>query len=160
MIKVNIIAVGKLKEKYLKDACGEYLKRLSAYSKVNITEINEERCSDNPSENEIEQVKSKEGERIIAKIPKGSYIIPMCIEGTEMSSEEFSAKLEKISLYGFGDVTFIIGGSFGLSDKVKSLGKIRLSFGKLTLPHQLMRVVLLEQIYRAFSISNNSKYHK
>lgn len=160
MIKVNIIAVGKLKEKYLKDACGEYTKRLGAYSKVNIIEINEERCGDNPSNSEIEQVKLKEGERIIAKIPKGSYIIPMCIEGQQMSSEDFSKKLENVSVNGFGEVTFIIGGSFGLSDEVKSLGKLKLSFGKLTLPHQLMRVILLEQIYRAFSISNNTKYHK
>lgn len=160
MIKVSIIAVGKLKEKYLKDACGEYLKRLSACSRVNIIEINEERCCDNPSKSEIEQVKNKEGGRIIAKIPKGSYIIPMCIEGTEMSSEEFSDRLDKISLSGFGEITFIIGGSFGLSDEVKKLGMLKLSFGRMTLPHQLMRVVLLEQIYRAFSISNNSKYHK
>lgn len=160
MIKVNIIAVGKLKEKYLKDACNEYIKRLGAYSKVNIIEINEERCSDNPSNNEIEQVKQKEGERIIAKIPKGSYVIPMCIEGQQMSSEEFSKRLENISVNGFGEVTFIIGGSFGLSDDVKAQGKLKLSFGKLTLPHQLMRVILLEQIYRAFSITNNSKYHK
>lgn len=160
MIKVNIIAVGKLKEKYLKDACAEYTKRLGAYSKVNIIEINEERCSDNPSDNEIEQVKQKEGERIIAKIPKGSYVIPMCIEGEQMSSEKFSKKLEDVSVNGFGEVTFIIGGSFGLSNDVKSLGKLKLSFGKLTLPHQLMRVILLEQVYRAFSISNNSKYHK
>lgn len=160
MIKVNVIAVGKLKEKYLKDACAEYLKRLSAYSKTNVIEIAEERASDNPSQNEIEQVKIKEGERIIAKIPKGSYVIPMCIEGIQMSSEDFSKKLEDVSIKGFGEVTFIIGGSFGLSDEVKALGKLKLSFGKLTLPHQLMRVVLLEQIYRAFSISNNSKYHK
>lgn len=160
MIKVNVIAVGKLKEKYLKDACAEYLKRLGAYSKTNVIEIAEERASDNPSQNEIEQVKIKEGERIIAKIPKGSYVIPMCIEGIQMSSEDFSKKLEDISIKGFGEVTFIIGGSFGLSDEVKALGKLKLSFGKLTLPHQLMRVVLLEQIYRAFSISNNSKYHK
>lgn len=160
MIKVNIIAVGKLKEKYLRDACDEYIKRLGAFSKVNIVEINEERCSDNPSDNEIEQVKRKEGERIIAKIPKGSYVVPMCIEGQQMSSEDFSKKLENVSVAGFGEVTFIIGGSFGLSDEVKALGKLKLSFGKLTLPHQLMRVVLLEQIYRAFSISNNTKYHK
>jgi 23S rRNA (pseudouridine1915-N3)-methyltransferase len=160
MIKVSVIAVGKLKEKYLKDACNEYLKRLSAFSKVNVIEINEERCSDNPSQTEIEQVKIKEGERIIAKIPKGSFVVPMCIEGVQMSSEEFSKRIEKTSIDGFGEITFIIGGSFGLSDDVKALGKLKLSFGKLTLPHQLMRVVLLEQIYRAFSISSNSKYHK
>lgn len=160
MIKVTIIAVGKLKEKYLKEACSEYLKRLSAYAKINIIEINEERCSDTPSRNEIEIVKQKEGIRIISKIPKGSFIVPMCIEGVEMSSVEFSKKIEQTALSGFGEITFVIGGSFGLSDEVKSLGNLKLSFGKITLPHQLMRVILLEQIYRAFSISNNSKYHK
>ena len=160
MIRVSVIAVGKLKEKYLRDACVEYTKRLGAFSKINIIEISEERCSDNPSPSEIEQVKNKEGARILSRIPKGAYVIPMCIEGTQLSSEEFSRKLDEISLSGFGEVVFIIGGSFGLSDEVKRAGKIRLSFGKLTLPHQLMRVILLEQIYRAFSISNNSKYHK
>lgn len=160
MIKVTIIAVGKLKEKYLRDGCAEYVKRLGSFSKVNIVEIYEERCSDNPSPAEIEQVKTKEGERILAKIPKGAYVIPMCIEGTQMSSEEFSKKLEGVCVSGFGEVAFIIGGSFGLSDEVKATGKLRLSFGKLTLPHQLMRVILLEQIYRAFSISANTKYHK
>ena len=146
MIKVTVIAVGRLKEKYLTAACDEYLKRLSAYSKVNIVEI--------------ARVIEKEGERIISKIPKGSFVIPLCIEGSQLSSEDFSKKLESASLSGFGEVTFIIGGSFGLSNNVKSLAKFKLSFSKMTLPHQLMRVVLLEQIYRAFSISNNGKYHK
>ncbi|WP_078767963.1 23S rRNA (pseudouridine(1915)-N(3))-methyltransferase RlmH [Eubacterium coprostanoligenes] len=159
-MKVTVIAVGKLKEKYLRDACEEYLKRLGTYSKVSVVEVNEERCSDNPSESEIENVKQKEGRRIIAKIPKGSFIVPMCIEGTQFSSEDFAKKIEATAVAGNSDITFIIGGSFGLSDEVKSLGKLKLSFGKLTLPHQLMRVVLLEQIYRAFSILNNSKYHK
>ena len=160
MMKITVIAVGKLKEKYLRDGCDEYLKRLGAFSKVNIVEIGEERCSDNPSDAEIEAVKDKEGKRIISKIPKGSFVVPMCIEGEQMSSEAFSKKIESISLKGYGEITFIIGGSFGLSDEVKSLGGLKFSFGKLTLPHQLMRVILLEQIYRAFSILNNSKYHK
>lgn len=160
MIKITIIAVGKLKEKYLRDACAEYLKRLGVYAKVNVIELNEERCSDNPSATEIENVKQKEGQRIIAKIPKASFIVPMCIEGTQYSSEDFAQKIEATAVAGNGEITFIIGGSFGLSDEVKVLGKLKLSFGKLTLPHQLMRVVLLEQIYRAFSILNNSKYHK
>ncbi len=160
MIKVTIIAVGKLKEKYLRDACAEYLKRLGVYAKVNVIEVNEERCSDNPSATEIENVKQKEGQRIIAKIPKASFVVPMCIEGTQYSSEDFAKKIEATAIAGNGEITFIIGGSFGLSDEVKALGKLKLSFGKLTLPHQLMRVVLLEQIYRAFSILNNSKYHK
>ncbi|WP_294836505.1 23S rRNA (pseudouridine(1915)-N(3))-methyltransferase RlmH [Eubacterium sp.] len=159
-MKVTVIAVGRLKEKYLRDACEEYLKRLGTYSKVSVVEVNEERCSDNPSESEIENVKQKEGQRIIAKIPKGSFVVPMCIEGTQFSSEDFAKKIEATAVAGNSDITFIIGGSFGLSDEVKSLGKLKLSFGKLTLPHQLMRVVLLEQIYRAFSILNNSKYHK
>lgn len=153
MIKINIIAVGKLKEKYLRDACNEYLKRLSAFAKVNVIEVNEYKSED------INQVIAKEGEAIAAKLPKSSYIIPMCIEGTQLSSEEISKKLENISLTN-SEITFIIGGSNGISKEVKDLGDFKLSFGKITLPHQLMRVVLLEQIYRAFSISNNSKYHK
>lgn len=160
MIKVTVIAVGKLKEKYLRDACEEYLKRLSSFSKVSIVEVSEERCSENPSTKEIESVKEQEGKRIISKIPKSAYVIPMCIEGIQMSSEDFSKRLENLAVDGFGEVAFIIGGSFGLSDEVKSLGKLKLSFGKLTLPHQLMRVVLLEQVYRGFSISLNTKYHK
>ena len=160
MIKINIIAVGKLKEKYLDDACREYLKRLKAFAKVEIIEINEYRCPDNPSQSEIQNVLEKEGELILSKIPKGSFTIPMCIEGKQLSSEEFSAKLQSVMLEDTGEFTFIIGGSFGLSDKVKKEGKLKLSFGKITLPHQLMRDVLLEQIYRALSIMNNSKYHK
>ena len=160
MIKINIIAVGKLKESYLCDACAEYLKRLKAFAKTEIIEIGEYRCSDNPSPSEIKTVIEKEGEIILSKIPKGSFVIPMCIEGKQLSSEEFSSKLSEVMLGGCGEFTFIIGGSFGLSDKVKQAGNLKLSFGKITLPHQLMRVVLLEQIYRAFSIMNNSKYHK
>lgn len=159
MISVNVVCVGKLKEKFLKDGCNEYLKRLSAFAKVNVIEVSEERCGDNPSDNEIKNVIEKEGERIISKIPKGSFVIPMCIEGKEYSSPDFSQEIEKISM-NFSTITFVIGGSFGLSDKVKSLSKLKLSFGKMTLPHQLARMILLEQVYRAFSISHNSKYHK
>lgn len=159
MISVTIIAVGKLKESYLRDGCKEYLKRLGSFAKVNIIEINEERCGDNPSPSEIENVITKEGERIIQKIPKGAGVIPLCIEGKEYSSPEFSKLIEN-SAMNFSHLCFIIGGSFGLSDSVKALSKTKLSFGKMTLPHQLARLVLLEQIYRGFSISNNSKYHK
>lgn len=160
MIKTNIIAVGKLKEEYLRDACDEYTKRLGLFTKIVITEIAEERCGDNPSAAEINNVLTKEGERIVSKIPKGSYVIPMCIEGTQLSSPEFSKHIENVAVKGFSEITFVIGGSFGLSEKVKALGNCKLSFGKLTLPHQLMRVVLLEQIYRAFTISSGTKYHK
>lgn len=159
MIGVTVIAVGKLKEDYLRDGCKEYIKRLGSFSKVNVIEIDEERAGDNPSDAQIENIIQKEGERIIKKIPKGATVIPLCIEGKEYSSPDFSALIEKISLQS-SNICFVIGGSFGLSDDVKNLGKAKLSFGKMTLPHQLARMVLLEQIYRAFSISNNSKYHK
>ena len=159
MISVTVIAVGKLKESYLRDGCNEYIKRLGAYSKINIVEIDEEKICDNPSQNQIDSVIKKEGERIIKKIPKNSAVIPLCIEGKEYSSPEFSSLIEKISLEN-SSICFVIGGSFGLSEDVKKLGNTKLSFGKMTLPHQLARMVLLEQVYRAFSISNNSKYHK
>lgn len=159
MMNVTVIAVGKLKESYLRDGCSEYIKRLGAYAKVNVVEINEERVSDNPSQSEIDRVIQKEGERIISKIPKGSVVIPLCIEGREYSSPDFSQLVETVSMQS-SSVCFVIGGSFGLSDNVKAMGKYKLSFGKMTLPHQLARMVLLEQIYRAFSILNNSKYHK
>ena len=159
MITVNIICVGKLKESYLKDGCAEYVKRLSAFAKVHIIEIAEERCTDDPSDSEIKNVIEKEGSRIISKIPKCSSDIPLCIEGKEYSSPDFSAEIEKLSMH-YSSLSFVIGGSFGLSNEVKQLGKMKLSFGKMTLPHQLARMVLLEQIYRAFSISNNSQYHQ
>ena len=159
MIHISILCVGKLKEQYLKDGCAEYLKRLGAYAKVQITEIAEERASDSPSELEICNIIEKEGERILAKIPKGAAVIPLCIEGREYYSPEFASRIEEISLQN-SKIVFVIGGSFGLSEKVKSLGKIKFSFGRITLPHQLARLVLLEQIYRAFSILNHARYHK
>lgn len=159
MISVTIIAVGKLKESYLRDGCKEYLKRLGSFARTEIVEINEERCGDNPSQGEINKVIEKEGERIIQKIPKGAAVISLCIEGQQYSSPDFSRLIEKLSMEN-SHLCFVIGGSFGLSDQVKALSKNKLSFGKMTLPHQLARLVLLEQIYRGFSISNNSKYHK
>lgn len=159
MINLTVIAVGKLKESYLRDGCSEYIKRLKAFSKINVIEVNEERASDNPSPLEIQNVIKKEGKRIISKLPKGAAIIPLCIEGKEYSSPDFSALLEGIAMTK-SHICFVIGGSFGLSDEVKKMGKNKLSFGKMTFPHQLARMILLEQVYRAFSISNNSKYHK
>ena len=159
MINVTVIAVGKLKEGYLRDGCAEYIKRLGAYAKLNIVEIAEERSADNPSPSEISRVISEEGKRIAAKIPRGACVIPLCIEGREYGSPDFSELLENIAQTS-SHICFVIGGSFGLSNEVKALGRYRLSFGKMTLPHQLARLVLLEQVYRAFSISNNSKYHK
>lgn len=159
MMNVTVIAVGKLKESYLRDGCGEYIKRLGAFAKTNVVEVNEERIGDNPSQAEIENVIKKEGERICAKIPKGADVIPLCIEGKEYSSPEFSDLIEHLS-QNTSNICFVIGGSYGLSNEVKALGRTKLSFGRMTLPHQLARMVLLEQIYRAFSISNHSKYHK
>lgn len=159
MMNITVIAVGKLKESYLRDGCSEYIKRLGAFVKINVVEIAEERATDNPSQSEINNIIEKEGERIKAKIPKGAAVIPLCIEGKEYSSPDFSRLIETISMNS-SHICFVIGGSFGLSDTVKAAGKYKLSFGKMTLPHQLARMVLLEQVYRAFSISNNSKYHK
>lgn len=159
MMNVTVIAVGKLKESYLRDGCNEYIKRLGAFSKVNVIEVNEERIGENPSLAEIETVIAKEGERIIKKIPKGATVVSLCIEGKEYSSPDFSLLIEDVSQKS-SHICFVIGGSYGLSNQVKELSKYRLSFGKMTLPHQLARMVLLEQIYRGFSISNNSKYHK
>lgn len=158
MINISVICVGKLKEQFLRDGCAEYIKRLSPYAKTQIIEIAEERAPDAPSEAEILNIIEKEGERIAAKIPKGAAVIPL-IEGREFSSPEFAQEIEKLSLCN-SKIAFVIGGSFGLSDKVKSLGKLKLSFGKMTLPHQLARLVLCEQVYRAFSILNHARYHK
>ncbi len=159
MMKMNLIAVGKLKEDYLRGAVAEYTKRIGAYAKINIVEIAECKCPENPSDAEIRRVLEKEGEAIIAKIPKGSFVIPLCIEGKQQSSPCFAETIEKISL-NYSEITFIIGGSFGLSESVKRLSGLKLSFSEMTFPHQLMRVILLEQVYRAFSIINHSKYHK
>ena len=159
MMNVTVIAVGKLKESYLRDGCAEYVKRLTPYAKVNVIEVNEERCSDNPTPSEINNVIAKEGERILSKIPKGAQVIALCIEGKEYSSPDFAGLIESVAMNS-SHICFVIGGSFGLSGDIKKAGVNRLSFGKMTLPHQLARMVLLEQVYRAFSIINNSKYHK
>lgn len=159
MINITVIAVGKLKEDYLKKGCGEYLKRLRSYAKVSVMEITEEKINHNPSESDIENVKSKEGERILSAVPKGAAVFTLCIEGDQLSSTDFSEKIRSVSMNN-SKLCFIIGGSFGLGEEVKRMSMQRISFGKITLPHQLARIVLLEQIYRAFSILNNSKYHK
>ncbi len=160
MLSVNVICVGNLKEKYLKDAVAEYQKRLKAFCKFDIIELPEQKLPDNPSENEIKTALSKEAEKIISKIPKGSAVIPMAIEGKELSSEKLAKKIEDFSLKGFSCLSFVIGSSFGLADEVKKKADFLLSMSPMTFPHQLARVMLCEQIYRAFSINNNTKYHK
>ena len=160
MININFIVLGKLKEKYMKDFAVEYEKRLSGYCKLTVTELEPVKLSDNPSEQEIINALNKETQLIKAKIPKNSYVFSMCIEGKQMSSEELSQKFEDIALSGKSSVVFIIGSSFGLSDEIKRMSDFKFSMSKMTFPHKLARIMLEEQIYRGFSISNNGKYHK
>lgn len=157
-MNIDIIAAGKIKESYFKDALKEYSMRLSRFVKLNIIEIADEKIPDGASDKVLEQIKEKEGVRILSKIKDG-YVIAMCIEGTELGSEELAQKLSGIYQTS-SRITFIIGGSLGLSDAVKKRADLRLSFGKPTYPHQLMRVILAEQIYRAHKIMNNEAYHK
>ncbi len=161
MFTVNIVTVGKLKENYLRDAVMEYSKRLTPFSKLNIIEIPEQRLSDNPSEREIKNALSNEGKQFQSYIQsKSTYSFAMCIEGKQMSSEELSDCFNTIALNGNSTINFFIGSSFGIADETKSSCDFKLSMSKMTFPHQLARVMLLEQIYRAFQIQNNSKYHK
>ncbi len=159
-MNITVIALGKLKEKYLRDAVDEYTKRLSAYGKPDIIELNPVKLSDNPSQTEIDNALNKEAEEIKKKIPNGSYVFSLCIEGKEKSSEQLAQTIKEVTLNGKSNIVFIIGSSFGLSPEIKKLSDCRLSFSPMTFPHQLMRVMLLEQIYRAFQINNNGKYHK
>jgi 23S rRNA (pseudouridine1915-N3)-methyltransferase len=160
MLKINIVAIGKLKEQYLRDASSEYLKRLSAFCKTTVTELDPDRLPDNPNPSQIDACLNSEAAKIIAVIPNGAYVIPMCIEGKQIDSVELSVKLQDIALSGDSTICFIIGGSYGLSDKVKQMANFKLSMSKMTFPHQLARIMLLEQIYRAFKISQGGTYHK
>lgn len=158
-MNISVVCIGKIKEKFFRDALDEYSKRLSRFAKFEIIEVRDEKIPDNPSEKEISAILEKEGAAVLAKIPKNSRIIAMCIEGKELSSMAIAQKIREISMTA-SHITFVIGGSLGLSDSVKSAADIKLSFGKITLPHQLMRVVLAEQIYRAFKINAGESYHK
>lgn len=160
MLNVTILAVGKIKEKFLSDAIDEYSKRLGRYCRLEIIRVKDDPTPDNPTDKERDIVLKREGERLIEKIPKGAYIIPLCIEGKQKSSEEFAKTMSDIPSGGKSEVVFIIGGSMGLWDRIKDMADIKLSFSKMTFPHQLMCVVLLEQLYRAFNISGGGKYHK
>lgn len=160
MLNVTILAVGKIKEKFLSDAIDEYSKRLGRYCRLEIIMVKDDPTPDNPTDKERDIVLKREGERLIEKIPKGAYIIPLCIEGKQKSSEEFAKIMSDIPSGGKSEVVFIIGGSMGLWDRIKDMADIKLSFSKMTFPHQLMCVILLEQLYRAFNISGGGKYHK
>lgn len=161
MGNVNIVCVGKLKESYWRDACAEYLKRLGAYCKANVIELGGARLSQKPSDGEIAAALSSEAKMMMPYIEqKGAFNIAMCIEGKMLSSEELAAKLEQAGVSGYGTVNFFIGSSFGLDPVIKEACDLRLSISKMTLPHQLARVVLMEQIYRGYSILGGAKYHK
>ncbi|MDY3005427.1 23S rRNA (pseudouridine(1915)-N(3))-methyltransferase RlmH [Anaerococcus sp. AGMB00486] len=160
-MNITIVSVGKIKEKYFKDAIDEYKKRLSPFTKLKITEVSDEKAPENLSEAEIEIVKDKEGERILKKINDTDFVISLEIEGKSISSEKFSNMIKDEMNFGGGrELIFVIGGSNGLSKKISDRANYKLSFSKMTLPHKLMRLVLIEQIYRAFKIINNQPYHK
>ena len=159
-MKITLITVGKIKEKYFTDAIAEYAKRLSRYCKLEIIEVADEKTPDGASEVLENQIKEKEGERILSKVPDSAYVIALAIEGKQLSSEELADKMEKWNVNGVSHLVFIIGGSLGLTQKVLNRADYSLSFSKMTFPHQLMRVILLEQIYRSFRIRNHEPYHK
>ena len=159
-MKIKIICVGKIKEKYLKDAIDEYSKRISRFSNIEIIEINDEKIPDNASNAEEQKVIKTEGEKIQKYISPKDYVIALCVEGKNISSEELANKISDITLSGASNIAFIIGGSLGIYEEIKKSSNFKLSFSKMTFPHQLMRVILLEQIYRAFKINANEEYHK
>ena len=159
-MKIKAVTVGKLKEKYLKDGIEEYLKRISRFAKFEMIELADEKTPDKASESENQKILEIEGQRILSKVGDRDFVIVLAIEGKTFSSEEFSKQLEEASIKGFSTLTFIIGGSLGLAQDVKNRANLSVSFGRLTLPHQLMRLVLVEQIYRAFTIQQGSPYHK
>jgi len=159
-MKITIISVGKIKEKYFVGAINEYAKRLTKYCKLNVIEVPDEKAPENLSAAEMVQVKNKEGERILSKVRDTDYVFALAIEGKQFTSEELAEKMSSLALSGKSDVVFIIGGSLGLSEAVMKRSDYQLSFSKMTFPHQLMKVVLLEQVYRGFRIIRNEPYHK
>ncbi|NLG81460.1 MAG: 23S rRNA (pseudouridine(1915)-N(3))-methyltransferase RlmH [Bacilli bacterium] len=159
-MKIKIICVGKIKEKYLISGIDEYLKRLSGYVKLEFIEVNDEKAPDTLSEAELNQIKELEGKRILSKIAENDYVVALAIEGKQKSSEEFATFFTNHMNYYNSDIVFIIGGSNGLGTNVYKRANELLSFSKMTFPHQLMRIILLEQIYRAYKIINNETYHK
>lgn len=157
-MNINLIVIGKLKEDYLRKACSEYIKRLGRYCTFELHELDECRLSDSPNEKETESALQKEAVQI-KKYIKG-FVIPLCIEGKQFSSVELSQKISSAGINGFSTVTFIIGSSYGLAPEIKQLGNLKLSMSEMTFPHQLARVMILEQIYRCFQIAEGGKYHK
>ena len=159
-VNITIITAGKLKEKYLKQGMAEYLKRLSKYAKINIVEVQDEKTRDGMTDVESEAIRKKEGDRILAHVRPDTYVITLEIEGRMLSSPALAQKIDDLATYGKSKVAFVIGGSLGLSKAVRKRSNFALSFGNMTLPHQLMRLVLVEQIYRSFRINRGEPYHK
>ena len=159
-MKITVLTVGKIKEKFFRDAIDEYSKRLSRYCKLEILQVADEKTPDGASEALEQQIKEKEGERILSKIKDGSFVIALAIEGKMPDSVELAEKIEKWGISGISQLVFVIGGSLGLSDAVLARADYKLSFSRMTFPHQLMRVILLEQIYRSYRIIQGEPYHK
>lgn len=159
-MNILVVTVGKLKEKYLKMGIDEYVKRLGPYAKIDIVEVADEKAPENLSDQEMHLVKKAEGDRLLAKIPQDAHVIAMAIEGKLISSEDLAKNLDQLATYGKSKVAFVIGGSLGLSDEVMKRANEKISFGRITYPHQLMKLVLVEQIYRAFRINRGEPYHK
>ena len=160
MLSIKIIATGDLKENYLKEAIKEYQKRLGAWCKIEEIVLKEEKLPDNPSQATIDKALESEEKRVLEKIPSKAYVIAMCVEGKMLSSEELASKISEVTGLGKSEIVFIIGSSFGLSSGVKNRADFKLSISRLTFPHQLLRVILHETIYRSLSIINGTKYHK
>ena len=160
MQKVTVLCVGKLKEKFYADACAEYQKRLTRHCKLDLIELPEQRLPENPSEVEIEAALSKEADAIEEKLPRGGAVVALCVEGKALSSEQLADTLARYAAQGVSQVTVLIGGSFGLHERVKQRAELRLSMSPMTFPHHLARVMLLEQIYRAYQIQGGTRYHK
>lgn len=159
-MKITVIAVGKIKEKFYTDAIAEYSKRLSRYCRLEIIQVADEKTPDGVSEAQERQIKEKEGSRILAQIKDGAYVIALAVQGTMLSSEQLAGKLNRLGVDGQSQIVLIIGGSLGLSDEVLKRADYHLSFSPMTFPHQLMRVILLEQIYRSYRIISGEPYHK
>ncbi len=159
-MKITLVTVGKIKEKFYTDAIGEYSKRLSRYCKLDIVQVADEKTPDSASEAVERQIKDKEGDRILSSIKDGAYVIALEIDGEMLNSVQLSEKINDLGVRGISQIVFVIGGSLGLSDAVYKRADYRLSFSPMTFPHQLMRVILLEQIYRSYRIVNGEPYHK
>ena len=159
-MKITILCVGKVKEKFYRDGIAEFTKRLSRYCKLDIIEVPDEKTTEDASETEIRIIKEKEGERLLKNIKEDAYVICLCIDGKQLSSEALSEKIEKLGIQGTSHIYFVIGGSLGLADEVVKRADFKLSFSPMTFPHQLMRVILLEQVYRSYRIINHEPYHK